>query len=292
MFSLTFSGHETFSCRHYWLKKGIDFVADKRKFSAPDSVVHLGVGNNMVRSIRYWMKAFDLFEEKEGLTDLGQWIFSDDGWDPYLEDEGTLWLLHYLLNKKQHASIYSIVFCELRRQKPEFTRNHFLKHVLAKKDNLNKGTLETDFSVFSRTYLNDRSKDVEDGYSGLLADLNLLTGRKTEVMEDGKERKDMIYHIENKERPEIPAHIILYVILNNERYGQSVSFDNLHLDADGLGTIFALNKEGLMEHLQRVAGLYPRKIFFNNDPLIRELQFKGKRPEPFSVLEDYYASNP
>ena len=50
-----FSGHESFSCKQLWLKKGYDFLVNGNNFNAPDSVVKLGVGKNMVSSIRYWL---------------------------------------------------------------------------------------------------------------------------------------------------------------------------------------------------------------------------------------------
>lgn len=56
----SFSGHESFQCRSLWLKKGYDFINSGKSFNDEDAVVILGVGKNMVASIRYWMKAFDL----------------------------------------------------------------------------------------------------------------------------------------------------------------------------------------------------------------------------------------
>lgn len=56
----TFSGHESFQCRHLWLKKGYDFVNKKKSFNNDDAVVALGVGKNMVNSIRFWMKSLQL----------------------------------------------------------------------------------------------------------------------------------------------------------------------------------------------------------------------------------------
>ena len=88
----TFSGHESFQCRHLWLKKGYDFVNKKKSFHNDDAVVELGVGKNMVSSIRFWMKAFNLLTALDELTDFAHRLLSDDGYDPYLEDEGTLWL--------------------------------------------------------------------------------------------------------------------------------------------------------------------------------------------------------
>jgi len=51
----TFSGHDTFHCRHLWLKKGYDFIKTGNKFANEDAVVLLGVGKNMVTSIYFWM---------------------------------------------------------------------------------------------------------------------------------------------------------------------------------------------------------------------------------------------
>jgi hypothetical protein len=53
----TFSGHDSFQCRQLWLKKGYDFVREGKDFNDEDAVVKLGVGKNMVSSIRFWLKA-------------------------------------------------------------------------------------------------------------------------------------------------------------------------------------------------------------------------------------------
>lgn len=36
----TFSGHESFQCRHLWLKKGYDFIKQGRKFTDEDAVAN------------------------------------------------------------------------------------------------------------------------------------------------------------------------------------------------------------------------------------------------------------
>jgi len=62
MIKFSFSGHEKFHCRQFWLKKGYDFLTAGKNFSDDDAVVALGVGRNMANSIRYWMKVFDLVD--------------------------------------------------------------------------------------------------------------------------------------------------------------------------------------------------------------------------------------
>ena len=62
-----------------------------------DAVVHLGVGKNMVASIKFWLKAIGLLKDT-GLEPIADHLFDDEnGRDPYLEDIGTLWLLHFLV---------------------------------------------------------------------------------------------------------------------------------------------------------------------------------------------------
>lgn len=65
-----FSGHESFPCKSLWLKKGYDFVANKNNFNSPDAVITLGVGKNMVSSIRFWLRAFGI-TDNDVLTELG-----------------------------------------------------------------------------------------------------------------------------------------------------------------------------------------------------------------------------
>jgi hypothetical protein len=104
-FRKQFSGHESFSLRYPWLKKGYEEICkDSGAFSADDAVVRLGVGKNMVQSIRYWCLATRMLRSESSShgrvlfpSDLGSRLLGDTGWDPYVEDEGTAWLLHWNL---------------------------------------------------------------------------------------------------------------------------------------------------------------------------------------------------
>ncbi len=94
--------HETFTPRYGWLKKGYDAVIDDPKvFKAQDAIERLGVGKNMVRSIRFWCQAFKIIQpDNEGgykPAKLGEKLLGETGWDKYLEDEASLWLLHWQL---------------------------------------------------------------------------------------------------------------------------------------------------------------------------------------------------
>ena len=100
-----FARHETFHPRYGWLRKAVEVTRDDPEaFTAEDATVKLGVGKNMVRSIRYWATAAKLIEPTSESTSRhlfevptlnGYAIFGPEGADPFLEANGTLWLVHW-----------------------------------------------------------------------------------------------------------------------------------------------------------------------------------------------------
>jgi len=279
----TFSGHDSFQCRQLWLKKGYDFVQEGKGFNEEDAVIRLGVGKNMVSSIRYWLKAFNVIDNKDIPTEFGRILFDEEnGYDPFLEDEASLWLLHYQLVKNGYASIYSIIFNEFRKEKLFFSKETFvnyLKRIDESNFNLNENTIAKDFIVFANLYKNDpNSKDVEDSFSGILSELELLktTGK-------GKEEQ---FYIENTERDNLSELIVLYAILDNPNYGSSISLNTLEFDMNSPGSIFALNRSGLLNKISDIVK-YIKDITFTDQAGIKELQFKNK-PDAYTILESYY----
>ena len=105
----TFARHETFHPRYGWFRKSFDATSENPEaFTHPDATVELGVGKNMVRAIRFWGLAAKLIEDDPNSpnkrspgvvpTRFGKLLFDgESGWDPFMEDPGTLWLLHWKL---------------------------------------------------------------------------------------------------------------------------------------------------------------------------------------------------
>jgi hypothetical protein len=281
----TFSGHDSFQCRQLWLKKGYDYVQEGKNFNDEDAVVQLGVGKNMVSSIRFWLKAFNIIDNKDIPTEFGKRLFDDEnGYDPFLEDEASLWLLHYQLVKNSFASIYSIIFNEFRKEKLFFNKETFVNYVKRIGEsntdlNFNENTVAKDFIVFANLYKNDpESKDVEDSFSGILSEIELLktTGK-------GKEEQ---FYIENTERDNLPEAVILFTILDNSSYGNSISLNSLEFDLNSPGSIFALNRSGLMNKISDIVDEF-KDITFTDQAGIKELQFK-KKSDAYKILDTYY----
>ncbi len=281
----TFSGHDSFQCRQLWLKKGYDYVQEGKNFNDEDAVVKLGVGKNMVSSIRFWLKAFNIIDNKDIPTEFGKRLFDNEsGYDPFLEDEASLWFLHYQLVKNGFASIYSIIFNEFRKEKLFFNKETFVNYVKRIGEsnpdlNFNENTVAKDFIVFANLYKNDpESKDVEDSFSGILSEIELLktTGK-------GKEEQ---FYIENTERDNLPEAVVLFTILDNSNYGNSISLNSLEFDLNSPGSIFALNRSGLMNKISEIVSEF-KDITFTDQAGIKELQFKNKS-DAYKILDTYY----
>ena len=282
----TFSGHDSFQCRQLWLKKGYDYVQEGKNFNDEDAVVKLGVGKNMVSSIRLWLKAFNIIDNKDTPTEFGERIFDDEkGYDPFLEDDASLWLLHYQLVKNGYASIYSIIFNVFRKEKLFFNKETFVNYIKRIGENnpnlnFNENTVAKDFIVFANLYENDiNNKDVEDSFSGILSELDLLktTGKG----------KDELFYIENTDRDNLPVAVILHAIFDNPSYGKSISLNSLEFEINSPGSIFALNRSGLMNKISEIVSEYD-DITFTDQAGIKEIQFKNK-PNANKILDSYYA---
>lgn len=291
---LQFSGHETFHCRQLWLKKGYDFVKKGHKFTDSESVVVLGVGKNMVSSIHYWMKAFGLIDKEGNTTEVADYIFSTEGKDPYLEDEATLWLLHYQLVTLEYASIYNLIFNDLRKEKIEFTKDNFLSFVERKADEFgfsqfNKKTVSTDFDVLTKMYIRtiDQVKDKEDTFSGLLTDLNIINEERRKIEDVGLVS---FFSIPNGKRNSLPEEIILYSILDIGGFQNSINLNTLFQERNQAGSVFAITKNALMEKLESISKNPAFKKFgitLSDHAGIKELQFSSK-PNKFEILNHYY----
>ena len=118
-------------------------------------------------------------------------------------------------------------------------------------------------------------------FSGIFIDLNLI-----EPLKKFTDEEMDWYKIENKDRYDIPAEIILYGILNHLVDNNSITFDEMLFSYNNVGNVFALSSKGLLEKIGILTKKYS-SITFTDDAGIRLLQFKSK-PDKYKVLRKYY----
>lgn len=251
----SFSGHETFACKQHWLKKGVDHIRLGRSFSDDTAVVDLGVGKNMVTSIRHWVKAFGLLDDQDQPTELASFLFGENGADVYLEDTLTLWLMHYQLIKQKKSSIYSLVFNQFRRERQDFTKEQLMRFlerkIVENQDTVSTATLASDVKVFLNNYLSTNPSDIEEGYTHVLQELDLITRF---VLLDDHGHKQEVYRFNMGKKADLPLAALLYIILDQEGGGRSYSLADLANGISSPGTVFLLSEHALSDKLKEIPG--------------------------------------
>lgn len=274
----TFSGHESFPCKSLWLKKGYDFINNGQNFNAPDAVVQLGVGKNMVASIRYWLKVFGL-TENDAPTSLAHYLLdTQTGKDPYIEDLGTLWILHFLLVSCGEATLYNWLFVQMQRERKSFTRQNVINfvHRLMVEDGkqgiYNENTVKKDVGVLLQNYVLPLKSSVLEDYSSLLIDLDLIR------TSDGK---NYTFNLEGKRQ--LPWQIFLFAILTLKGNDNTVSYDLLQ----EIGMMFCMNDMEVIEMCQHIESQKSSSVRYSDTAGIRQLQFINELNSE-AILDEYY----
>jgi hypothetical protein len=256
-----FSGHQSFPVRHTWLTKGvIECEKNTSVFKEDNALVLFGVGKNMVGSIKYWTLVTQVLKiDPNGgrghdliPTDIGRRIFLGEGWDPYLEDIGTIWLLHYqLVTNPDWATTAYYAFNELTGM--EFTRDG-LEQTLMDIAERNEGvraspnTIRRDVNVFIQTYAGSSrtsQSSVEDYLDCPLTDLGLIHEEPTKKT----------YAFSRGPKDSLPDEVIFYAIWKYaQRKGEqrSFTFDELAYQPYSPGRVFKLDELALAERLEHI----------------------------------------
>lgn len=273
-----FGGHEKFVFRQGWLKKGVDLTTeDPTIFTHSDALVRLGVGKNMVRSIRHWCLATGVLEPpssgpKAALqpTLLGTLLFGDEGRDPYLEDVGTLWLLHWQLVSGAYSYVWELVFTTFLER--EFTRQRLAGFVSRQFDRDGIRTtsqmVEREVDVCLRTYVPAKAKSsgpAEDGLDCPLAELGLIRSS----------REERIYTFMIGPKPLLPTEIFGYALLHflarislNKR---TVAVDECLYRPGSPGQAFKLDENSVVAYLEALEEKMPGSIRLQETAGLRQL---------------------
>ena len=298
----SFSGHQTFPFRYAWLPKGIAAVReDPEVFSRQDALVTLGVGKNMVLSIRHWCEALGLTEFKNRrstLTSLGELLFgsgtsfeerptsrsASPGFDPYLEDQATLWLLHWRLASRPFpASTWFLAFTCWSAL--TFTRDELSGWLLrctreSRTNRCSINSIKRDVDVFLRTYLpaSGVRRFAEDSFDCPLAELGLIRriGRGQ-------------YSFERTARPSLPDGIFAFALAEYWTRAapdqKSLALERALYDPGSPGAVFKLGDQDIVEILERLPG--HSGLHFDETAGQRAI-IRHSELNPLSFLKQYY----
>lgn len=298
-----FSGHQTFVFRYGWLEKGVRGVeGSPTLFSDDDAMVRLGVGKNMVESIRYWCLATQLLEPDadveqnagKGLrvTKAGRQILLGNGWDPFVQDDATLWLLHWLLvSNPRIGTTWQILFSLFHRL--DFTKRELVDYLLlfVEKESLRvqKSVIARDVDCFLRTYTRGTSGKktgiAEDSFDCPLLELNLI-----QLTPDGE-----LYRFSIGPKPSLPAAVFGYALLEylaGAREGASAgpstrSIQECMYGAGSPGQAFKLDENSLIEYVEELEEISNGALALDETAGLKQI-YQRRKQNPMDLLKAYY----
>ncbi len=180
-----FSGHESFALRYGWLPKLYDAISTDPALFADDdhAMLTLGLGKNMVRSLRFWGDAFGVIRstgKATQVTEFGNRLLDPtDGMDPFLEDPSSLWRLHWNLTAHAGLGAWSVAFLDI--VDAEVTRERLVDIVRARaasgRGPITVGTASAHIDMMIKTYDEGHSENsavIEDTLGCPLQELGLI----------------------------------------------------------------------------------------------------------------------
>ena len=261
-----FARHETFHPRYGWFRKAYTTAATTEDgFTDPEAPVKIGVGKNMVRSIKFWGLAAKILTadpnspNKRAVemipTSIGHSLFGPAGWDPFMEDPGTIWLLHWLLlAPPSQVPIWWLAFNELHAV--EFddealgaaVRSHFETN--SDWNTPSDSAMDKDTSIFVRTY-SPAVKTNRTSFDDMLDCPFRELGLVTRSAATGNHRFVL------GPKPTLPDEILAYAILDyvlrREQTGSTITLAKLANEPGAPGRAFKLTETDIYTALETVS---------------------------------------
>jgi Protein of unknown function (DUF4007) len=291
---VSFSGHETFTLRHGWLKKAFDAAAgDTKVFANDDAMVDLGVGKNMVRSIRHWALAADVLRELPGTrgtelskTDFSELIFGSKGTDPFLEDLNTLWMIHWKLARNERRSTgWCWIFNLLHNN--EFTRDSLLELFLfeLKRRNIvapSTSSIERDIDCAIRTYVGTRAKGelFEESLECPLVELQLIAGDS-----DG-----VLFRFARGPKASLSDRVFLHCLLefwDMHSPQDSLAFSEIAFAFGSPGLVFKLDENSIAARLEELEKLTKGALIYDETAGLKQM-FRKTKLDRHTLLAQHY----
>jgi hypothetical protein len=207
-----YSGHGTFPCRYTWLPKVVrQLLTQPTLFEdEDDAMMRLGVGKNMVRAIKFWAESAGVISQISSrgnayeVTQFGQRVFGPGGFDEYLEDIQTLWLIHWNLSTRVREAPFAWYYLINHWHRTDFTKPEVLaafEQETRREDRvLSPVTLDEHCSIFIRCYVTPTGgKQAEDALDCPLNELGLLeeVGERPDA-DSGRREPIYAFRVEDK----------------------------------------------------------------------------------------------
>lgn len=265
-------------------------------------MVEFGVGKNMVRSMRFWVEAASMAapDGKTGLaiTPLAAAIFGPRGFDPWVEDIQTLWVIHWhIATNPDPLFAWQFLLCQWHA--PEFTEREavsaFNKEAERLQKRLSLVTLQQHFQVFLHSYMPTRGAKaavVEDNLDCPLTELELVISAGEREATDSH-RREPVYAFRREPKPTISDALFAYCVADYwQRYYPDEETLSSRTIVSGLaspGHVFKLPEDDVYVRLNRMASATAGLFTFHESAVLKQLRRSRAEINQEALLAGIYA---
>lgn len=272
----------------------------------------------MVDSIRHWCRVSGLIEQGEPVrsdkrlpiplleqtnprqrghfrpTSLGSTIFGEggkNGFDPYLDDPATLWLIHWQIATNTHqATTWYWAFNVLRGSR--FTRPIFARelHKWAQQQKIptrpvSENTLHRDVTCFIRTYCQSRGSDavIEETFDCPLVELNLMA----ELPDSNG------YEFQRGSKGTLPLAVVAWaldIFWKKHFFSRdSLSFSEVMYAPSSPGQVFRLDEDSMATYLENLDSCTAGAFYYDETAGLKQVYRNTNTVfDSMELLRGYY----
>jgi hypothetical protein len=309
MVEFLYSGHESFSLRISWLPKAVGALErGESPFSDPRvGMTTLGLGKNMIQSLSFWVVATGLAVRTEDglqLTEFARKVLGrkPQGFDPYLENSQTLWLLHWNLcqgwaegEKRRRPYAWQFFMNVLNNDEITATEaiDHFAGGPVTSGKDLSPVTLRQHFDVFVRTYAQGQPagprSTPEDILDSPLTTIGLLRENGDRKLSDG--RRETVYRFSTGRKASLSHNTFRYSLHQwwdqTQADEKSLTVRQISLGEDSPGRCFRLPEAAIHRYLIELAREFPDEFELTESRSQRGIT-RRSRPGSSSLLSSIY----
>lgn len=274
-------GHEKFALREGWINKALMILPENPDaFTRKDATDLFGIGSNMVKSLRYWMRVFGLTNNSgTELSEVGYLVAEHD---PYLEKPFTLWLMHsYIAKNVDDATTWFMYFnrCDaddLDKSEIESILLREIKKYVAG-SSFSEKSLRNDVDVLLNMYSKSKEKsDPEDKNISPFSQLALI------------KKLDGRYVKSHPSKKLFSETIVLYELALKMGGKEGISIEDALFGENGLAKIYNLTGVMANDYFDRLdaAGLIRVDRTAGLDMI-----YPVKKMNPIEIIGDFYKNN-
>lgn len=279
-----FSGHQSFSLRISWLPKVIREISEGHDplTDIDRGITSMGLGKNMVESLRCWIEAFQVASKDESgwkLTPIGGLIFSPGtGQDPYLEDHSSNWLLHWLICSNTQYSLFAWECLFNRWPTTEFSASDVMEAFRRESGQNNKEasivTLKQHWEVLLHSYRPPRGGKGEDHLDSALSVLGLI--REIGERQNAQGKWESLYTFDIGQKTSIPQQLFAFFIHDwwNRKFPaeKTVSLRQIVSGEHSPGRLLKMQEKEILLRVENLARIQPQVFQLTESANVRLLQ--------------------